>query len=450
MSKVTENVDVREVPAKVKKKKGKILLKVLLSVLIIIVAVIAVSAVVNVILTNNLIKYAESFDTVVYENQLAPEKDASGDRYFTTDDDFNVMQLTDVHLGSGWMSYKKDKQAINAVAAMITREKPDLVVVTGDIAYPVFFQAGTANNKNAAKVFTALMEKLGVYWTVMFGNHDTEAYAYYSREDIADFYENSGFAHSVFTAGPEDVDGSCNNVIKIKNSKGIITSAVISFDSHSYVDDDPFGILAHYDNIHENQVAWYEQQINRLNGENADVISGLNGKYKSFKNVQSFAFFHIPLVEYSDAWDEFQANGYKDTENVKYIEGFKGENECCGSGEDGLFEKMLELGSTKAVLCGHDHVNNTSLNYKGIDLIYGNSVDCLAYMGINKLGSQRGCTILTCKPDATYEVNKYNYYSDRYVLDGFEREDVTMQYEGMEFEDLSESGKGRPVFAEEK
>ena len=450
MSEVIENTKVDKKAEKVKKKKGKVLLKILLSVLIAIVAVVAVSAVANVILTNNLVKYAESFETVSYDSQLVPEKDSSGDWTFTTDEDFNVMQLTDIHIGSGWMSYKKDKQAINTVAAMVTAEKPDLVVVTGDIAYPVFFQAGTSNNKHAAKVFTTLMEKLGVYWTVMFGNHDTEAYAYYSREDISDYYENSGFAHSVFTAGPEDVDGSCNNVIKIKNSKGVITSAVISMDSHSYVDDDPFGILAHYDNIHENQVEWYERQIKRLNSENADAISNLKGKSGSFKNVQSFLFFHIPLVEFSDAWDEFQKNGYKDTENVKFVEGFKGENECCGSGEDGLFEKVLELGSTKAILCGHDHVNNSTLNYKGVDLIYGNSVDCLAYMGINKLGSQRGCTILTCKPDATYEVSKYNYYSDRYVLDGFEREDITMQYEGMEFEDLSESGKGRPVFAEEK
>ena len=33
--------------------------------------------------------------------------------------------------------------ALNAVAAMVTAEKPDLVIVTGDIAYPVPFQAGT-------------------------------------------------------------------------------------------------------------------------------------------------------------------------------------------------------------------------------------------------------------------------------------------------------------------
>ena len=51
-----------------------------------------------------------------------------------------VIQLSDVHLG-GWMSINKDRMSLNAVAAMITAEKPDFVIVTGDIAYPVPFHA---------------------------------------------------------------------------------------------------------------------------------------------------------------------------------------------------------------------------------------------------------------------------------------------------------------------
>lgn len=70
---------------------------------------------------------------------------------------------------------------------MIRVEKPDFVVVTGDISYPVPFQAGTFNNKSGAKIFAELMETLGVYWTLAYGNHDTEAYSYYTREQLTDF-----------------------------------------------------------------------------------------------------------------------------------------------------------------------------------------------------------------------------------------------------------------------
>lgn len=70
-----------------------------------------------------------------------------------SDKGLKVMQLTDVHIGGGWMSIKKDAMAINTVATMIRVEKPDFVVVTGDISYPVPFQAGTFNNKSGAQDF---------------------------------------------------------------------------------------------------------------------------------------------------------------------------------------------------------------------------------------------------------------------------------------------------------
>ncbi|MBR2876453.1 MAG: hypothetical protein IKC01_04885, partial [Clostridia bacterium] len=130
-----------------------------------------------------------------------------------------------------------------------------------------------------------------------------------------------------------------------------------------------------------------------------------------------------------DAWNEFKNNDYKDTEDFEYIEGLIGETGrqvCCAFGEDALFEKMLELGSTKAIHNGHDHVNSTTFKYKGILFSYGYSVDYFAYSGIDKLGSQRGCTMITCKPDTTFTIDKYNYYSERYNLEDFTREEVTM------------------------
>lgn len=417
----------------VKRKRRK---KAFIITVSVIALVTALTFVLNLISRSTMLKLAKSFDKVSYENQLVPEKDENGDWTFTTDEPMRVMQLTDVHLGIGYMSaFGKDRQALTAVAAMITAEKPDLVIVTGDLSYPVPFQSGTFNNKSAAEVFSQLMETLGVYWTMTFGNHDTEIYSYYSREDISDFYENSGFKYCIFKEGPESIDGSCNNVIKVKNSDGIITNALISLDSHSYTKDDIFGAFNHYDNIHENQVEWYKEQILSLGAENEATAVKNKVSYDSEKPVQSFLFFHIPLVEYSDAWDELKENGYENTGDVEFIEGFKGEEECCGEGSDSLFETALSLGSTKAMFCGHDHINYYSLNYKGIVLSYGYSIDCLAYPGIKSRGSQRGCSIITCNPDSTYAIDKYNYYSERYAnIEGFERESVNMQYEGESFE----------------
>ena len=46
--------------------------------------------------------------------------------------------------------------------------------------------------------------------------------------------------------------------------------------------------------------------------------------------------------------------------------------------------------------------------------------------------------MITCKPDTTFEIDKYNYYSDRYALDGFTREEVTMQFEDVTYQAIVE------------
>lgn len=380
----------------------------------------------NILSVNNLLKKGDSYAGIQKEDQLVPQKDDNGYWVFTTDRDFKVMQLTDIHIGGGFMTKTVDEKALNAIALMVTKEKPDLVIATGDIAFPVPYRAGTFNNHSGAKAFANLMESLGVYWSVTFGNHDAEAYSYFDREAMAEFYENEEYKYCLFQAGPEDVDGYGNHVIEVKNSEGMITQAMVLIDSQAYIKNNIIeSIKGTYDNIHPNQIEWYENEILRMNAENGKISN-------EYVPVKSLAFFHIPLTEMLDGWNEFTGNNYRDTENFRFINGIMGEGGkivYCGLGEDEMFEKMIELGSTKAMFNGHDHLNNTTFDYKGIQFSYGYSIDYFAYSGIDELGSQRGCTMITCKPDSSFLIDKYNFYSERYVLEGFEREDVTMQFE---------------------
>lgn len=415
-----------------KMKKGK---KALLISASIVLAVAAAIAVANTVAVNGLIKKGNEYNKVNYENQLVPEKDENGNHYFTTDGDFRVMHITDTHIGGGFATASADKKALNAIALMVTREKPDFVIATGDVVFPNPYRAGTFNNLSGARAFANLMEQLGVYWDVTFGNHDAEAYSYFDRKAVAEFYENAEYKYCLFKSGPEDVDGYGNHTVEVKNSKGITTQALIMLDSQSYVGEGLIGsIKGDYDNVHPNQIAWYEAEVKRITAKNKEIN-------QEEGTVSSLAFFHIPLMEMDDAWNEFRENGYKDTESFRYIEGIiaeTGRQVCCSYTEDELFEKMLELGSTKAMFNGHDHVNNTTFEYKGIQFSYGYSIDYLAYSGIGKLGSQRGCSIITCKPDSSFAIDKYNLYSDRYKLEGFTLEDVTMQHEDVTYQVLPE------------
>lgn len=400
--------------------KGKkccgIILTIFGSILGAILLFVAILAIINVAFFNQHIDMIKEI-TPCEDPTIKPTLNEETNTWtFVTDEEFKVMQLTDVHIGGGAFSKRQDELAINAVATMIQAEKPDLVIVTGDLVFPVPYASGSLNNLKESEIFATLMEQLNVYWAIVFGNHDTEIYSYYSREDLSEFYSQDRWEHCLYLEGDKDVDGYGNYVINVENTKGMITHSFIMMDSHSYTDGDYFGVAWKYDNIHENQVEWYKKTINALNAKNQAAFDNLDLVEKAAylatigetqPKVKSSLYIHIPLVEYLDAWTEYVNNDYKDTENVKKIMGEVGETGkmvYCGVGEDAMFETMLELDSTKYVFCGHDHLNNFVLNYKGINLSYGMSIDYLAYFGIDKKTEQRGCSILTLSKNGNLDI----------------------------------------------
>ncbi len=399
--------------------------KVLFWILFALALITGVVAIVNTVsIKSNRAFVENNIKKVNYEKQLIPDRDEDGYYFFTTDDDFKITQITDVHIGGGMLSVKNDNMALNAVAAMLSEEKPDLVVVTGDVAFPVPYSAGTFNNKQSAVLFADMMEKLGIYWCVVYGNHDTEAYSYYSRDAISKIYENkSKYPHCLFQSGPKDISGYGNYVVNIKNSKGKITQSLFMFDSHSYTDNDYLGIQWKYDCIHKDQIKWYQETVKELTASNGG------------ETPKSLAFFHIPLAEMKDAFDEYQEAGFKDTDNVKYRYGKIGEGNfliCSSKYNNGMFDAFAE-NSTRGVFFGHDHLNNLSLDYKGVRLTYGYSIDYLAYPGIAKFGLQRGCTIINVKPDGSFDNHPENYYQDKYVSVN-KKETVDLEHDMAEVE----------------
>ena len=233
---------------------------------------------------------------------------------------------------------------------------------------------------------------------ITFVNQYTESYSKYNIEQSSEFYEREEFNYCLFQRGPEDVDGYGNSLIKIRRTNGLISQALFTIDSQAYVPGSFLGLDWKYDNIHQNQVEWYEERVLALNSENTSLVSTMVlSNPEDFTTVKSLMFFHIPLVEMLDAYNEFKDNNFQNTTDVKYWYGSIHEKDpgiYSGDGEDEMFEKIVELGSTKGMFWGHDHINNLSIEYKGIRMTYGKSIDYLAYAGISKLGVQRGCTVI--------------------------------------------------------
>lgn len=382
----------------------------------IVAAVVLLTVLVNGILALLQLRYVAKIAPVSYEKQLHPQC-TDGRWAFTTDKEFTIMQLTDVHIGGGWMSFHKDRKAIDCVVRMVTAEHPDLVAVTGDIAYPVPFQSGTFNNKTAARLFGRVMQNLGVYWAPVLGNHDTESYAVYSRRYIGKYYQTQGFApkgsrpYCLFCSGPDPVDGIGNYTVTVKNTDGQVTQALFFMDTGSYVDGDYFGFLWKYDGMHANQMDWYRSEIAALTANNRTVGAG---------QPKSLMFFHIPIAQYKEAWEAYKAHDYKNTPQVQVHYGGIGEKGGLFPSlhPDNVFETLQQMGSTQGTFCGHDHLNNLSVTYKGIRLTYGLSVDYLAYIGIQNYGAQRGFTRITVRPDGSFGCLPVSYYQEPYWTGG--------------------------------
>lgn len=260
-------------------------------------------------------------------------------------DDFKILQLTDIHLAN------KDnlQKQLDFLDLTISDSNCDMIVMTGDLF--------TFADKALAKKFFKFIDSYGVPWTCVFGNHDEQCY--FSIEWLTSYLNNFGSNCYFKDIQDDDVFGNCNFVINLMDGNNI-KEQLIFLDSNRYV----YGEYTGYDYIKENQIKWYENMINYTKELNGGVV------------VPSVAFFHIPLPEFDDAWDASQ-NG---NPNAILEEGWKNENCCPPKKNTHLFDKMLELGSTKAILVGHDHLNNFRILYKGIYLCYGvDSTDRIYY-----------------------------------------------------------------------
>lgn len=341
--------------------------------------------------------YTQPYINSISQIEVADNKieydDQTGVYTITAENEnFRILQITDIHLGGSLLSYTKDIKALKATYALIEHTKPDLVIVTGDLTFPMGLFSFSLNNYAPVNQFAAFMRNIGIPWAFTYGNHDTENVATHSRTELNEVYKSLSYETSgtlLYPYTQPEITGRNNQLIEIRNADGSLNQALFLIDSNDYTGE---GVNV-YDYIHDDQVDWYVKEVKRLNSEEGKLVS-------------SMVFFHIPLQQYRTAY-ELYLQGSKD---VKYYFGENNEKMinkvCCSDYPSKLFDTMVELGSSKATFCGHDHYNNISLEYKGIRLTYGMSIDYLAMPGIENDVEQRGATLITLHADSSFDIEQ--------------------------------------------
>ena len=323
--------------------------------------------------------------------------------------DFKILQLTDIHLGGSFLSYDKDLKALDTIFQLLEETRPDLVIVTGDLVFPIGYASFSFNNTAPVQQFAAFMRNTGIPWAFTYGNHDTESYAASSKKDLNELYKSLSWYTSKNLLYPyvqPDITGRNNQLIELKNQDGSLAQALFLIDSNAYTGE---GISSEYDYIHDDQVEWYKNQVLALEDEEGDI-------------VPSMIFIHIPLQEYATAADLYNAG----SDEVTYYFGSNKESKVgkvsCSKYPSKLFDTAKELKSTEAIFCGHDHYNNMSLEYQGIRLTYGMSIDYLAMSGIARDTEQRGATLITIHDDGEWDIEQVPFGNKSFTFfDDFKR-----------------------------
>ena len=257
----------------------------------------------------------------------------------TSDDPFKVLMFTDMHLDG------KNETSVDTVTHFvenIQREKPDLVLLGGDIVT-------SGLNRVRCKQLASILEKLDVYWAGVLGNHEGDNPWSIRRDEMTDLF--ASYSHCLMRRGPEDIGGDCNYALHVLNRDGGMLQTFFFLDTFDMVADEDkaqYGYSADdkvTDGAHADQIAWYT--------EKAQTVKEVYGEYKSI------LLMHIPLPQVAAA-----------AEAGNFLFGDQQEGVCNTGFDLGLFDAVKASGTTTAVFCGHDHLNNFGAEVDGVLLSY--------------------------------------------------------------------------------
>lgn len=345
----------------------------------------------------NPIAYFEGFRHVKTMSSPSPTPNFSAAKPFDASDyvvlqkdpsrDLVVLNLTDIQLTDYDFSpiTPLADETFAYITELIAKEKPDLITVSGDIG---------CGYKKATLAIAAFLDSFKIPWAPVFGNHDHETHNL-TPEDTAYIFENA--TYSLFRRGPADM-GLGNYAIHVMEGNTLV-HVFYMMDTHNkreYIIDGKQ--VKDYDHLWQVQLNWYEWAVS-----GATAYAG--------KIVPSTVIAHIPIMQYKTAFDaswnsdkspskvdDYKNGIYKNPDDF----GIMWESHVYSSPvENGFYDVMVRLGSTKDYICGHDHFNNFSVSDGNMRLTYALKVGPGCYWN-PKLN---GGTIISIASDGESDVH---------------------------------------------
>ncbi len=311
---------------------------------------------------------------------------------FNSDHKFKIMQIADTQEIPA-----VSPDTLNLINNALDREKPDLVIFTGDQikGYSKKFKKDPAIIESTIDILVEPIAKRNIPFMVTYGNHDAQCgvdnrgqYKFYAK------YDNfiSGDLRNSDDVGTADIQ-----IYSSTEDKPMFELYII--DSHGKAKDG-----AGYAPVDKKQIEWYVSRREQLKAENGDYLPSL-------------VFQHIPVPEFFDVIKKVPKGtkgavpAYGAHENEYFVlndetiaeGGFMLESPASPDVNTGEFEAMSEKGDVLGIYVGHDHNNSFVVKYKGVDLGYTQG----AGFNVYGPGENRGVRIFELDETAPREYKTY-------------------------------------------
>lgn len=256
---------------------------------------------------------------------------------FGEDGKFKILVISDTQ-----DTYLPVSNMLTLIQRSLDESNPDLVVFLGDQLknYDSDFDYGNTefNVETALHCILAPVERRGIPFAVVFGNHDGAVGV--SKEEQVKIYQKYKGCLMVDEGSAVSGVGNYNVPVYSGKNPDEIAYSFYFMDSHEGVD----GV---YESIKRDQVEWYVETSNALKAQNGG------------KAVPSMQFQHIPLPAFKTIIDSGLITSGENNE------------EPAGPDTDSGFQLAMEnQGDVVMAVCGHNHENTFIGSLNGIDYCF--------------------------------------------------------------------------------
>ncbi|KAJ7890587.1 Metallo-dependent phosphatase-like protein [Mycena olivaceomarginata] len=324
--------------------------------------------------------------------------------HFSRDGRFKILQIADLHYSTSAGTCRDTPASLSCpgsdnlttnslIATVLSIEKPDLVVFTGD---QLNGQGTSWDPKSVLAKFSRAVADAGIPWAVVFGNHDEET-GYVPKAEQVRLMQ--ALPYSLVEAGPKDIHGVGNYVLKVKSADPSKTHLLTLYflDSGSYSK----GVYNFWGILTPTAYDWIRQPIQRPftpdNGKDFGHIwerqseDQLPPQTSKLAKPNAMMFFHMPLfvssfrhvIRTNNRVLDFGITGQETKGDASDSDGFFDKGILKAMESDHVSSSTQEV---KVIGNGHCHLTENCRRVKGVWFCFGGGG---SYSGYGKLGFDR-------------------------------------------------------------